>query len=258
MVGSDLSHRRCVNRSIFCSAGYLHSALGSCGVLLLTASRMIDYRALSFHMKATRFDAIIVVATILSAIFVSIEYCVLIGVMLSFFMYIPRAAKLHVSELMVSTNRVVREVRPGDQRVRFIEYIIWKANYSLDRQQSELIFDRIKDELTPDVRVVLIRLKRARNSDAVCLKLLSDFIDQLKSRNVVLMLSGVHESMRKSFENVGIIQKLGVNRVFVESPEIWSSTIQAVRQIYLLLGRRIAASAMSPTIALMSKKIFTS
>ena len=33
------------------------------GVLVLTACRMIDYRGLAYHMRATRFDAIIVIAT---------------------------------------------------------------------------------------------------------------------------------------------------------------------------------------------------
>lgn len=207
------------------------------GVLLLTATRMIDYRSLLYHFRATRFDAIIVVATALSAIFISIEFCVLIGVVLSFFMYVPRAAKIYVSELTVGADRIVREIRPGDQRCGL--YRIYNFEGELffgSATELENIFEEIEAGLTPEIRVILIRLKRARNPDAVCLHLFERFFDRMHSRAVVVILSGVHESMNQSLINVGIVDKLGEQRIFLESREIWSSTIDAVRYIYTLLG----------------------
>ncbi len=207
------------------------------GVLLLTATRMIDYRAMLYHIRATRFDAIIVIATALAAIFISIEFCVLIGVVLSFFMYVPRAAKLYVSELTVGADRIVREIRPGDQRCGL--YRIYNFEGELffgSATELENIFEEIESNLTPEIRVVLIRLKRARNPDAVCLNLFDRFFDKMHRRAVVVILSGVHESMNQSLINVGIVEKLGEKRIFLESREIWSSTIDAVRYIYTLLG----------------------
>jgi SulP family sulfate permease len=217
-------------------AGYIPKA-ALAGVLLLTATRMIDYRSLLFHLKATRFDAIIVIATALAAIFISIEFCILIGVMLSFLMYVPRAAKLYVSELTVGTNRIVREVRPEDRTCDL--YRIYNFEGELffgSSNELEDAFERIQLQLTAETRVILIRLKRARNPDAVCLKIFDRFIDTMHRRAIVVVLSGVHESMRQSLANVGILEKLGEQRVFLESREIWSSTIDAVRYIYTLLG----------------------
>ncbi len=207
------------------------------GVLILTAFRMIDYRGMVYHMRATRFDAIIVAATAFSAVFISIEFCVLIGVVLSFFMYVPRAAKVYVSELTVGENRVVREIRSDDQRCNLYRIYNFEGEMFFGSSTDlENAFDMIKSQLTSDIRVVLIRLKRARNPDAVCLKLFDNFIDSMHQRAIVVLLSGVHEGMRQSLENVGIIEKLGPQRVFLESAEIWSSTIDAVRYIYTLLG----------------------
>lgn len=209
------------------------------GVLVLTAFRMIDYRGLAYHIRATRFDAIIVFATALSAVFISIEYCVLIGVVLSFFMYVPRAAKLYVSELTIGENRVVREIRSGDQRCNLYRiYNLEGEMFFGSSTDLENVFDAIRAQLTPDTRVILIRLKRARNPDAVCLKLLDNFIDSMHQQAIIVLLSGVHEGMRQSLENVGLIEKLGPQRVFLESAEIWSSTIDAVRYIYSLLGSK--------------------
>src|SRR5262249_17494642 len=54
------------------------------GILVVSAFKMIDWHALSYHWRATRFDATIVAATSLAAVFISVEFCVLIGVFLSF------------------------------------------------------------------------------------------------------------------------------------------------------------------------------
>ncbi len=79
------------------------------GVLILTASRMVDPKSIMYAARATRFDAMIMVATAVSAVFISIEFCILIGVVLSFALYVPRAAKIHVSELTLTNTRIIRE-----------------------------------------------------------------------------------------------------------------------------------------------------
>jgi SulP family sulfate permease len=84
------------------------------GVLILTAFRMIAPKAIVYAMRATRFDAFILVATALSAVLISIEFCILIGVLLSFALYVPRAAKIRVNELTITTTRVIREATPND------------------------------------------------------------------------------------------------------------------------------------------------
>ena len=63
------------------------------GVLMVTATRMVDVAGLRYHFGATRFDAVIVVATALSAVLVSVEFCILVGTVLSFLMYVPRAVR---------------------------------------------------------------------------------------------------------------------------------------------------------------------
>src|SRR5207253_6092173 len=68
------------------------------GLLMLAAFRMVDVRQLLFHLRATRFDALIVIATALAAVFISVEFCILIGVFLSFALYVPRAAQVQLGE----------------------------------------------------------------------------------------------------------------------------------------------------------------
>ena len=72
------------------------------GLLILTGYRMVDRQQLRYHLRATRFDAGIVLATAAAAVFVSVEFCILIGVFLSFVLYVPRAAGAHLNEFTLS------------------------------------------------------------------------------------------------------------------------------------------------------------
>ena len=97
------------------------------GILVLSAWRMVDRRQLMYHLRATRFDRAIVLATAISAVAISVEFCILIGVFLSFMLYVPRAARLHLVELILTPERVIRERQPGDQPCG--RYLIFDLEY---------------------------------------------------------------------------------------------------------------------------------
>src|SRR5262245_18067307 len=84
------------------------------GLLSLAAFRMVDRRQLLFHLQATRFDAGVVLATAIAALAISVEFCILIGVFLSFVLYVPRAAQVRLTQLGRSGENGMRERRPGE------------------------------------------------------------------------------------------------------------------------------------------------
>ena len=49
----------------------------------------------------------------IAAVAVSVEFCILIGVFLSFVLYVPRAARVHLTELTMTPERVIRERATG-------------------------------------------------------------------------------------------------------------------------------------------------
>ncbi|MFO1066529.1 MAG: SulP family inorganic anion transporter [Pirellulales bacterium] len=206
------------------------------GVLMLTATRMIDPEALRYHFKATRFDAMIVTATALAAILVSVEFCILVGVLLSFLFYVPKAARLHVSELIMTDNGVVRDRWSSDpqcSRIRIVNFegeLFFGASPALEQS-----LEKIEDEV-PDDAVVILRLRYVRNLDAVCLHVLHDFVERMKGADRKLLLSGVRDDVYKSMNNVGLIDELGHDCVFREVPQVWSSTLQAIQRAYEFVG----------------------
>jgi SulP family sulfate permease len=207
------------------------------GVLLLTATRMVDLSSLKYYWRATRFDALILTATALSAVFISIEFCILIGVFLSFTFYVPRAAKITMSELTVTSRRVIREVQPNDYRCPLLRvYNLEGELFFGSSPDFERLLESIEADLPDTLRVIIFRVKRIRNPDAVCTQILQDFVERLQERNIVVMLSGVRPDLLKILENVRLDRVIGPENLFCEGAEIWASTLKAMREAYALIG----------------------
>jgi MFS superfamily sulfate permease-like transporter len=86
------------------------------GLLFIAAARLIDWKRLSYAIRASRFDGTLVFVTALSAILISIEDSILIGVAISLILFVPRVSKLGIRELIVTPERVVRERKPNEAR----------------------------------------------------------------------------------------------------------------------------------------------
>ncbi len=211
------------------------AALG--GILLVTAAGLLDWGRLRFAISTSRYDAILVLVTALTAIFVSVEYSVLIGTLLSFIMFVPRAARLHATELQVGAGRIVRERQAADEPCPNLAMFDLEGELFFGASpEFEELLDRLRERANQGVKIVLLRVRRARNPDMVCLKLLEQFVVDMRAKRVTVLLCGVREDFFKAMKNVGFDQLLPADCVFLQDATPGSSTIEAVRHAYELLG----------------------
>jgi SulP family sulfate permease len=175
------------------------------GLLLLAAFRMVDRAQLVFHLRATRFDAGVVVATALAAVVISVEFCIVAGVFLSFALYVPRAAQVRLTQLIRTADDGVRERRPGepaDDRLLIFALegeLFFGAEPDLKEHCAA-----IENAARGDVGTVVLVLERARNPDAAFLSLLKGLDGSLRGRGVALTLCGVGPGLGKTFARSGI------------------------------------------------------
>jgi SulP family sulfate permease len=206
------------------------------GLLILTGWRMVDRHQLSYHLRATRFDAGIVAATALAAVFISVEFCILIGVLLSFVLYVPRAAGAHLAEFTLTPQGIVRERIPTDPPCdRVLLYNLEGELFFGSAPALENQLATIKSRASTGTRVIVLRVKRVRNPDAVCLKLLDAFIQQVKARGVIVLLCGVRQDLARALRATGLEALLGAASIFPEAASTMSSTLDALRHAYTLL-----------------------
>jgi SulP family sulfate permease len=228
-----------VTVSLFAPYAFYIPRSGLAGILMISAWRLVDRRQLRYHLRTTPYDAWIVVLTAVSAVAISVEFCVMIGVLMSFVLYVPRAARMHMTELTLTADRVVRERVPSDPPCGRIRIFSLEGEMFFGAApELEQHFESIAAAAKSKVKVVVLRVKRARNPDAVCLGVLRAFLDRMRDAGVSVLLCGVRPDLMSVLESSGIASQVGRKRVFVfqETGEVWSSTLEAIRFAYELIG----------------------
>jgi SulP family sulfate permease len=213
------------------------------GLLMLAAFRMVDRKQLAFHLRATRLDAGVILATALAAVVISVEFCIIIGVFLSFVLYVPRTAHVRMVQLVITPQRRIRERLIGDQLCdRMVLYslegdLFFGAEPELEKHLATIEESArttssqvgMASQARPDsidsrsirqgsVRLVILILSRARNPDATFLTLLEAFHAKLKRNDLVLLLAGVPSDIEKALKATGLDARIGPKHIFCDTP----------------------------------------
>jgi SulP family sulfate permease len=177
-----------------------------------------------------------VVITALTGILWDLDKAVLLGIALSILLFVPRAAKLKAAELTITPDRVVRErlsddpVDPSTVIYDLEGELFFGAAPELDRY-----FDTLRARIHTDgVQVVILRLKRVRDPDAVCIEHLEHFLREENGREVnghrvTILLAGVRPDTLKVLRNIGFDDWFPAEQLFPEEDEEYSATLRAVR-----------------------------
>jgi SulP family sulfate permease len=206
------------------------------GILMLTAGRMVNPREVRFHVRVSRFDAAIVAVTAIAALAISIEFCVLIGVLMSFMLAVPRTGQMHLTEFVIGPDDVAHErLRTDPVCGCVLMFGLEGEMYFGSGVSLEDHLETIAERVEPWTRVVLLRMKRARNPDAVGIALLARFIDQTAARGPQVVLCGVRHGMFVCMEKCGLAEKVGAEHVFREQPVRQTSTLLAIRHARQLM-----------------------
>jgi SulP family sulfate permease len=213
------------------------------GLLVVTAARLVDWRRLAGALRVSGYDAGLVLVTAFVAVFVSVEFSILSGVALSIVLFVPRAARLKGTELVVDKDRVIRARAPAGV---FCESIVI---YDLEGElffgaapELDRYFEDIKARVAGGARVVVLRVRRARNPDLVCLERLEQFLHDMKRAGVPVLLSGVRDDFTRGLRNLHVDRQLLPEHIFAGDPEQpGSSTVKAVRRAYALVGEEPGA-----------------
>jgi SulP family sulfate permease len=210
------------------------------GLLIVSAYKMIDWRALAYHVRTTYFDAAIVGVTAFSAVAISIEFCVLIGIFLSFMLAVPRAGRMLLTEFVIGKEGAIHERLPGDEPCAHILIFGLEGEMFFGASGAlEGYFDEIERRIGPTTSVLVLRVKRVRSPDAVGMTLLEGFLDRMDARGVKVLLCGVRPEFADKLRRVGLTRRLG-ERLFLEQPVRQTSTALAIKHAYTLIPARCA------------------
>ncbi len=209
------------------------------GLLILAAARLIDFERLRYLARASLYDAVLLVATCLAALVVGVEFAILVGVAVSIVLFVPRAARMRVKPLAVTDEGVVRERLPTDSVCTAVTIYDLEGELFFGAATSlEAALEKAARQARAcGTRHLVLRLKRLRNPDAVCMEKLEVFLRDAGSAGLVVILAGVRADLLAAMGRLGFAEWFPRDRMFVqEEDEADSATLRAVRKAYALLG----------------------
>jgi len=202
------------------------------GILIVSAWRMIDRHALVYHLRASRFDMMIVAVTAFSAVAISIQFCVLIGVFMSFLLSVARAGRMQATRFSIAPDGAVQERLPGDPSCnRVLIYGLEGELFFGATAALETHFRNIEQRIDQHTRAVVLRLKRARNADAVGMEVLDGFVERVSARGVQVILCGIRPDFARKLKRIGLADRIG-GSMFVEDKSRPTSTVRAIDYAY--------------------------
>ncbi len=202
-------------------------------LLMVTSWKMVDWASLRYHARATRFDAVIIIVTALSAVLISVEFCVLIGVFMSFLLVVPRSSNVLFTEFVMDDDGIIQE-RDDDDKMcdRILIFGLEGELYFGAVPSLEDHFDAIERRCSENTEFVLLRLKRVRNADAVSVRAIEKFLANMTERGIPVLLCGVRADLHTVLDRTGIHDRLEPHQLFLEQRVKHSSTQQAIRYAY--------------------------
>jgi hypothetical protein len=145
---------------------------------------------------------------------------------------------MRAAQFVVTPERVVRERLASDPRCSAM--ILFDLERELFFAAPEL--DHYLDELrSPAIQqgthFIVLRLKRIRNPDVVCLERIEHFLKDAENNGITVLLAGVRPDFLQAITRLHIQNWYPQDHIFPEEgDDTDSATLKAVRCAYRLLG----------------------
>jgi SulP family sulfate permease len=179
------------------------------GVLMVTAVRMVDRRAVRSILRSTRSDALVMILTASATVVFDLILAVEIGIAVAAVLALRAVAKSSTVEEEADevVDRAMDAISEDEEVALLHEHI---AVYRLDGALFFGAAQQFLDDFTAvaDVRVVILRLGGVRVVDASGGHALDEIIGGLQSRGITVLLCGVGPRLQRILTAVGAIESL--------------------------------------------------
>jgi SulP family sulfate permease len=176
------------------------------GVLMVTATRMVEVHNVRAIVRATRSDAIVLVVTAFVTIAFDLILAVEVGIAVAALLALRHVARTTV---MVAEPLPLLDLDTAEELRH--DHIV---TYRLD---GALFFGAVQRFLTElseigDVRVVILRLPELQMLDATGAQAIGEIIEELERRHVTVLIKGPRAEHERILREVGAIDRLAHER----------------------------------------------
>lgn len=216
--------------------GYIPQAV--LGVLVITIGVSLISR---FHIrvvtKTTKSDATVFITTFLAALFVRLEFGIILGAMTSILLFLKKAA---VPELVEYTSDDKGRLKPLEDPTQ-------RSNpqVSIVHVEGELFFgaaELFRDQMRrvvedPNLKIVVLKMRNAHHLDATSVLALMELVRYMHEYDRHLLVSEARKDVIRVFRNSGLIDVVGRENIFADAAQNPTlSTAKALKRAKEILG----------------------
>jgi len=206
------------------------------GMIIVIAYSMVDKQRIKLSWQSGRNSQIVLAGTMGATLILPLEWAIYIGVMLSFVVILRATGRTDLTQLVPRPDGDFDEVpfnRAAPSPILTVNMsgdIYFAAAEDLD---SELV--RL---LTPQTRVVVLRMKRLRAAGSTAMAMLEHFWQLLGERRIYLIVCGIERDLETLMGSTGLLRKIGEENIFYADNKLFQSTrlamarAQAVQRSY--------------------------
>lgn len=179
------------------------------GILIVVSYNMSEWRSFRSILKGNLFDVLILLTTFTLTVLVDLVVAIQIGVVLSALLFMKRMSDLaekridHVidSDVLEDYSKIPRQIA--------IYEISGPLFFGSARKYSEVI-----ENLGLSAQVIIIRMRHVSFVDQTGIQNLKTTVKSLKDMGVLVVLSGVHESVMKEFNQYQLTRLVEESNIF--------------------------------------------
>lgn len=203
------------------------------GLLMVIAFRMVDKHRMVLTWRSGRNSQIVLGGTLLATLVLPLESAIFVGVFLSIGILLRITGRADLTQLMPRADGGFEEM-PFERAPPSPVVTI--------NMEGDLYFAAVEDldyellqALTPETRVIVLRMKRLRAVGSTAMAILEHFSDILRERNVHLVVCGIEAELKKVMTGSGLRKTIGELNIFYADNRLLLSTELALARAWSIV-----------------------
>jgi sulfate permease, SulP family len=219
------------------------------GLLLVVAAGLIDHQHVVRVLRSDWADRLAFLGTLAGTFFLHLDQAIYVGVGISLMSYLQNARLLSVRDLVIDKSGRLREASARTRHMGprgFTQAdMAYCRNVLVLNVEGSLFFGAAGELQTAlddvsantEIRVLVIRLKRARNLDITTVDVLVNFARQWRREGREVLLVGMLPGLWRYLERSGAVEDLGQDSLFPQRPDHWFVALEdALTHAFELVG----------------------
>jgi len=220
-------------------AAYLPNA-AMAGILFMVAWGLIDFEEIISTLKNNRQEAVILVSTFVSTLFLSLEEAIILGVILSLGIYLLRTSRPNVRIRVPNPNNKYRKFTDADYSPQCPQLRFVRIEGSLYFGATSYIRDTLheQDRIFPNQKHIAIIGDSINFMDKEGAHFLEEEAKKRRQEGSCLCFINIKDTIYEQFDEYGILKSIGGKNIF-------DSKGEAIAAIFPLLDKNICTKCQS-------------